>query len=346
MIKKRIKLFFELIFLLTVMLCLVANRLVIYGISQGIGQVTMIVNSQPIDTVLTDPSFPDSLKQKLKLIKAIKTFATDSLGILPSQNYTTVYNQHDKPILYTITACEPYSFKAKEWWFPFLGNVSYKGFFNKKEARKEVLLLKGQGYDVDVFSPSGWSTLGWFKDPVQTHMLKQSDGNLANLIIHELTHGTVYIKSDVTFNENLASFIGDKGAEQFLKYKFGERSKELKDYEQHKLDTKCFTNYLLKGKERLDSLYTAMSFVSNPIYNKKQKKKLISEIVTGVYRLPLYNKQNYFNYSLQAFSEGNAFFMSFARYDSQYDELNHDFTQNYHADLKLYLSAMKKKYIL
>ena len=161
MIKKRIKLFFELIFLLTVMLCLVANRLVIYGISQGIGQVTMIVNSQPIDTVLNDPSFPDSLKQKLKLIKDIKTFATDSLGILPSQNYTTVYNQHDKPILYTITACEPYSFKAKEWWFPFLGNVSYKGFFNKKEARKEVLLLKGQGYDVDVFSPSGWSTLGW-----------------------------------------------------------------------------------------------------------------------------------------------------------------------------------------
>ena len=226
------------------------HNLVVYGISQGIGQVTMVWKAQPIEKVLKDDTFPDSLKQKLILIQEIKKFAIDSLGINPSNNYTTVYNQQDKPVLYTVTACEPYTFKAKEWTFPFLGTVSYKGFFNKHAAQKEIYTLRQQGYDVDVYSPSGWSTLGWFTDPIQTNMLKQTDGNLANLIIHELTHGTIYIKDNVTFNENLANFIGDKGAELFLIHKFGINSTPYIEYEQHKKDSKCFNTYILKSKDR------------------------------------------------------------------------------------------------
>ena len=296
--------------------------------------------------MLNDKSFPDSLKQKLKLIEELKQYAVDSIGIKSSTNYSTVYNQNNKPILFTVTACQPYTFKAKEWWFPFLGTVSYKGFFNKAEAQKEIRRLKQNGYDVDVYSPSGWSTLGWFTDPVQTNMLKQSDGNIANLIIHELTHGTIYIKNDVTFNENLASFIGDKGAEQFLIYKFGNTSKQYIDYEEHKKDSKLFTAYMLKSKERLDSLYASFSDHETEAIKKERKQKLIKEIVLGVNRQDLYKKKNYFNYSLQAFSEGNAFFMAFTRYDSQYDVFEKEYREYYHSNLKIYMEAMKQKYFL
>jgi hypothetical protein len=77
---------------------------------------------------------------------------------------------------------------------------------------------------------------------------------------------------------------------------------------------------------------------------KQKKKKLITEIVVGVYRLPLHKKQLYFNYSLQAFSEGNAFFMAFTRYDSQYDLFEKEYEQKYNSNLKRYLNAMKEKY--
>jgi predicted aminopeptidase len=326
------------------LLCLIFHELIIYGVSQGKGQLHIIRNAQPVEAVLQDPSFPDTLKQKLVLISEIKTFAIDSLGINPSDNYTTVFDQHGKAILWTISAAEPYKMEAKEWTFPFLGSVSYKGFFNKKALRKEYLELVRQNYDIDVYSPSGWSTLGWFKDPILTGMLKKDAGSLSNLIIHELTHGTLYVKNDVTFNENLANFIGDKGAELFLSYKFGRNSKEYKDYQEFKEDEFVYNAYILQSLKKLDSLYSSFPASAPEVDKRNKKRKLITEIVVNVNKLKLHKKKQLFKYSLQAFREGNAFFMSFERYDSEYKKFDEDFKKNYNSDLKLYLKAMKEKY--
>ncbi len=323
---------------------IVAHSFIIYGASQGIGQLTIIIKAQPIQEVMLDESFPDSLKQKLALIQEIKKFAIDSLGFKSTKNYTTVYNQNNKSILFTVTACEPYHLKAKEWWFPIIGKVSYIGYFNKKEARKEMSFLKRKDFDVNVYSPSGWSTLGWFNDPIQSNMLKQSEGNLANLIIHELTHGVLFVKSNVTFNENLASFIGDKGAEEFLKIRYGEHSKELRNYNQSKLDEKIYKNYMLKATKRLDSLYNSFTVHDSEQIRKGEKSKLITDIVIGVYLLPLEKKKNYFSYSLNAFFEGNTFFMNFRRYDSQNDLFEKEFTSQFHSNLRLYIDEMKKRF--
>lgn len=344
MLKSRIRLLFNLLLFILMLCCLIWHDLVIYGISQGKGQLQLIRSAQPVDEILRDPSFPDSLKQKLLLINDIKRFATDSLGIKPCDNYTTVYNQHGKPVLWTVSASEPFEMKAKEWTFPFLGTVSYKGFFNKRAMRKEYLQLVKDDYDVDIYSPSGWSTLGWFRDPVQSNMLYKSEGDLANLIIHELTHGTLYVKNDVTFNENLANFIGDKGAELFLVRRFGKDSRQYAGYLREKSDTKIYTDYMLKSTAQLEKLYRSFGPGDTQEFRRSEKKKLISTIVMGVCRLPLYNRQHYFRYSLQAFREGNAFFMSFSRYDSQYDQFDTDFKMHYHSDLRLYLNVMKEKY--
>lgn len=344
MFKVAFRLIFNIILFLIMLSLLIWHELVIYGLSQAKGQLTLIINAQPAEEVMKDASFPDSLKQKLVLISDIKKFATDSLGINPSDNYTTVYNQHGKPVLWTISASEPYELKAKEWTFPFLGTVSYKGFFDKRALRKEMLKLVNDNYDMDVYSPSGWSTLGWFKDPILSNMLFKSEGNLSNLIIHELTHGTLYVRNDVTFNENLASFIGDKGAELFLLRHFGKDSKEALRYQYEKEDELMYNAYILKSTKRLDSLYHLMGRGNSKEKTKEEKRKLITEIAVGVYRLPLHYKKRYFKYTLQAFREGNAFFMSFTRYDSKYEIFEKEFEKYYHSDLKKYLEAMKRKY--
>ena len=344
MIKNYIKLIFELFFILIMLICLCGNKLLIYGISQAKGQLTIIIHSQPVEEILQDELFVDSLKQKLRLIVELKQFVIDSIGINPSDNYSTFYNQRNKPILYTITACQPYSFIPKEWNFPFLGAVPYKGFFNKKEAEKEVLSLKIQGYDVDLYSPSGWSTLGWLNDPILSNMLYKSEGQLANLIIHELTHGTIYIKNNVTFNENLANFIGDKGAENFLQYKFGLESKQYIYYKQSKMDEKCFTDYMIKSKKQLDSLYHSMSAMNEDTLKNTLKNKLIMEIVLGVNRLPLFKKKNYFQYSLIAFVEKNSFFMAFDRYDSQFEVFDIEYRSIFKSNLRNYFNFLKEKF--
>ncbi len=344
MIKKIVQLLFESVFLLLLILCMVFHRLVLYGISQGTGQLAIVWDAKPVEQFLQDPSFPDVLKQKLNFISEIKQYAVDSLGMHPSDNYSTLYDQHNKPILLTISACEPFSFHPKEWTFPFLGTVSYKGFFDKNDAKKELLQLKMEKFDVSVYSPSAWSTLGWFKDPILSNMLKNSEGDLASLIIHELTHGTLYVKNNVTFNENLANFIGDKGAERFLINRFGKNSKEYIDYIQAQSDEKVINEYMLRSLGLLDSLYNG--FASKETEKKKyeQKKALITKIILGVNQLPLFNKKNYFRYSLRAFAEGNAFFMSFIRYDSQRDIFEKEYSTKCNANLKMYLHYLKEKY--
>ena len=106
--------------------------------------------------------------------------------------------------------------RAYEWSFPFLGRVPYKGFFDRGAAIEEDSLLRLKGYDTGIGNIRGWSTLGWFKDPILSGMLENSEGALANLIIHELWHGTLYVKDSADFNENLASFAGEQGALLFL----------------------------------------------------------------------------------------------------------------------------------
>lgn len=344
MLKRTTKLLFELLLLTLFIFFFVEYKLAIYGIQQGKGQLQLVLDAKPIEEVLNDTSFPDSLKQKLRLIIDIRKFTVEELGMNESENYTTVYDQKGQSLLSNVSACEPYSFTPKEWDFPFLGTVPYKGFFDKKEAQKEILKLKMQGYDVDVYSPSGWSTLGWFKDPILSNMLKQDEGSLSNLIIHELTHGTLFVKNDVNFNENLANFIGDKGAELFLIQKFGKDSKEYIDYEQDKDDQKIFTEYILKSAERLDSLYKTMSEKQGHLIKKPKKDSLIMEIVLGVNKLPLHKKKNYFKYTQQAFFEGNAFFMAFERYDSQYEIFEKEYKEKFNSDLKKYFEYLKGKY--
>ncbi len=332
--------------LLLLLLCFIIwqFKLIIYGIEQGVGQFKIIYYSQPIEEVQKDPLFPDSLKQKLALVQEIKAFAIDTLGINNSKNYTTVYNQKGKPILWVLTASEKYELKAKEWTFPLLGSVSYKGFFNYEKGLKEQEQLKEQGYDTDYDVVGGWSTLGWFKDPILSNMLLKKEGNLANLIIHELTHGTLYVKSNVDFNENLASFVGDKGAEKFLEYKYGKNTDQYQRYEQGKADMVLYSNHILNGAKRLDSLYKAFSAATPVVIKDSLKTKTIKEIIATANNLPFYKKNRFSKLFKKGELPNNSFFMDYKRYRSKQDFFEKEFKNKFNSDLKKYLQYLKNKY--
>lgn len=314
-----------------------------YGINQATGQLKIIWNTKPVTEMLKDPNVADSVKYKLQLIQDIKKFAVDSLGINKSDNYTTFYDQKGKPILWVVTACPPYEMKAKEWKFPIIGSFSYKGFFKYQYALEEELEMKKQGYETAINTASGWSTLGWFKDPILSNMLRRNEGRLANLIIHELTHGTLYVKNQVEFNENLASFIGDKGAEAFLNIKYGKNSEEYKEYENYKSDDKKFSDHILNGAKLLDSLYKTFSNLTPDSIKADRKKKLIEKIVVTMDTIKFYDTA-YFHDYFEGFIPNNTFFMSFLRYESKLDEFEKEYQEKFQGDLRKYLIYLKKKY--
>ena len=173
MVKKGLKIG---IGLLTI-LCLFNCKSIVYGVQQGMGQLKIVWNAEPLESYLNNDIYPDSLKIKIRLIDEIKKFAVDSLGIYPSKNYSKMYNQNGSPGMYVVTACEPYALEPYQWSFPIVGKFSYKGFFKKKRAVNEAERLKKEGYDTDVGEVNAWSTLGWFKDPVMSSMLQKTEDN-------------------------------------------------------------------------------------------------------------------------------------------------------------------------
>lgn len=312
-------------------------NMILYGLQQAKGQIKIIREARPIEEVLSDPSFPDSLKQKLRLAQEARAFAMETLKLNYSENYTTLFDQHGKVLLWNLSACEPYALEAHTWYYPFLGSMPYKGFFDLEKAKTERESLEAQGFDTRIRPVGGWSTLGILKDPILSNMLERSDGALAEVIIHELTHATVFVKNEIEFNENLASFIGERGAELFLKEKFGDSSAVLTEYLQSEADSRRLTQYILAGAQELDALYTSIKDKPDSIKQQFKTKK-IDTIVGNLDTISFYNA-NYYKLFAKA-KPNNAYFMSFKRYHAQEDTLNSIY-RRHNYDLQSMIEEMK-----
>jgi predicted aminopeptidase len=318
-------------------------ELIIYGIRQGKGQLNIIWNARPVEEYLQNPQFPDSLKAKLVLINEVRRYAIDSLGLKDTKNYKTLFDQKGEEIMWVVTASEPFRLKAKEWTFPVLGAVPYKGFFVKQRAVALKEELQKEGWDVSIRNPGGWSTLGWFTDPILSKMLERSEGDLANLIIHEMSHATIFVKDSIDFNENLATFIGDRGAEKFLIHKYGTDSKEYKLYFSEDDDYLKFANHMLLATEKLDSLYNTLSESDSKEKKLALKTALIQKIVSSLDTLSLttdakpsgrYQKQ----------LPNNAYFMNFRRYQAKQDIFWEEYRNRFNSNLKNYIHYQSEKY--
>ena len=182
------------------------------------GQWQLIQGAEPITELLQKEPYKSQYGTQFQLILAIKCYASDSLDLDTADTYSCLYLPQGKadPSMWVVTAAEPYALSAYLWAFPFIGRLPYKGFFDRSVAKIEEQRLIDLGYDTRVSKAAGWSTLGWIKNPILPQMLRRSAGRLAELVIHELTHNTLYVKEDTDFNENLASFIGKEGAANFL----------------------------------------------------------------------------------------------------------------------------------
>ncbi len=104
----------------------------------------------------------------------------------------------------------------KEWCYPIVGCVAYRGYFVEDRARRFAARLRGRGFDVTVGGVAAYSTLGHFDDPVLNTMMGWNDVELAAIIFHELTHQLLYVPNDSSFNEALATTVEEEGVRRWL----------------------------------------------------------------------------------------------------------------------------------
>ena len=220
-----------------------------------VGQTALLLQRRSVEEALRDPHLTSQEQHKLRMILAVRSFAITQLGMQASQSYTT-FVQLDRPyVSYNLSAASADAFKPYTWRFPIVGKMPYKGFFDKDYALREQHALDEQGYDTYLRGIRAYSTLGYFNDPILSSMLAYDDAFLINTIIHEMLHQTVWFKGSVSFNESLASFVGEQGTLAYLQQQYGTDAPEYQHYRALRADALVFEEYMDALINRLDALY-------------------------------------------------------------------------------------------
>ncbi len=226
-----------------------------YLVRLGCGQLRVASGQRPIEEVLADPSVSNAQRAALRLIGDVRRFGIGSLGLEAGESYTTFFDTHGRPVLYNVTAARVDRLEAVTWWFPVTGTVAYKGFFSREDAVRERDYLERVGYDALLSPVSAYSTLGWCRDPVLSTMLDDPPEALAELVLHEMTHATVYAAGQTDFNEQLASFVGGAAAEAFFVGREGPEGPTGRRLRARRRDASRLGEWLRETREALETYY-------------------------------------------------------------------------------------------
>ena len=180
-------------------------------------EAKILARRRPLADILADPATTAPLRAKLELVLGARAFARDSLGLDVGQSFTTFSETGHDTLTLVVSGAYRDRLKAYTWWFPVVGRVPYKGYFDFDEARRQERALNARGFDTRLGAVSAFSTLGWFNDPLLPSTLRADSLTLANTVVHELTHNTYYAPGGAVFNESFANFVGSRGAERFFR---------------------------------------------------------------------------------------------------------------------------------
>jgi predicted aminopeptidase len=216
-------------------------------------QAELLNAREPIEKLKAEQHFSPRDLAALDRIADVKRYGAE-IGLKATDNYDTVAAGWDRKI-WNLSASRPLAFEAKKWTFPIVGRIPYLGFFRKQDADPWIRRLEADGYETYIRTAGAYSTLGWFKDPVLPGMLKWNDYRLADTVLHELAHATLWIKGSVKFNESFASFVGEVAAFEYLLTRLGPDSPVLMRAREDRADLKRWRAVLRELYRDLDTVY-------------------------------------------------------------------------------------------
>jgi predicted aminopeptidase len=226
-----------------------------YLAKQGTYLLHYSTGTRPVQSLVADPATPLGTRDFLRRVQDIRQFAFRAVGLKDKGNYTRYRDMDRDHLVDVVSACDALSFAPYLWRYPLLGPLPYKGFYERPDADAEAARLRKDGWDVVVRPVDAFSTLGFAKDPLYSFMKTYSSFELASLIIHEQTHATLFIRGQPDFNEELATFVGDEGAFEWLRARYGEDSREYRDARDSYEDSQTFTAFLKDLSQQLDTMY-------------------------------------------------------------------------------------------
>ena len=187
-----------------------------YVIRAGWAEAKILRARQPIPEVILAPETDERTRGKLTLAREARAFAMDGLRLDVGDSYTTYAELDRDTLAMVLSAAHRDRLEPVTWWFPIVGRVPYRGFFDLDQALDEQRKLAEEGFDTYLRPTSAFSTLGWFSDPLLSTIVRYDEVELVATIIHELSHNHLFVGGRVRFNESFATWVGRTGAAEFF----------------------------------------------------------------------------------------------------------------------------------
>ena len=230
------------------------------------GQISLLLRSEPIHAVVSDPGVSASRRRQLILASRIRRFAVEQLALPNNGSYTRFVDVQRSYVLWNVFAAPEFSTKPLNWCYPIAGCVAYRGYFTEAGALNYATQLAEEGFDVYTGGVDAYSTLGWFDDPLFSTVMTRKNYQLAGLIFHELAHQIAYLPGDTTFNESFATTVEREGLRRWLERMEQEETIRVAEIERNRQQQ--FIDLVVNFRDQFDELYA-----EELNENKKRKRK-------------------------------------------------------------------------
>ena len=187
-----------------------------YVLRAGWEEAKILNGRRPLPEVILDPATDAETRAKLTLAYHAREFARDSLLLDVGDSYTTYTKLERDTLAMVLSAARRDALEPVTWWFPIVGHVPYRGFFDLADAEREQLKLEAEGFDTYLRPTAAFSTLGWFSDPLLSTIVRYGEVELVATIMHELSHNHLFAAGQVRFNESFATWVGRTAAIAFF----------------------------------------------------------------------------------------------------------------------------------
>ena len=226
-----------------------------YYLQQGSKLLHYQCSAELNKNIIADSSTPQDIRKFLITVEDIRRYAVEKVGLKKNTNFSCFVKTDRDYLIDNVYAASADTFVQYFWHYPFIGAMPYKGFFNRDDAETEAGKLRKKGYDVFVGAINGFSTLGVLRDPVYSFMTNYGPYSLSNLLFHELTHATVFVKNQSQFNEESATFVGTEAGLRYVADRYGTGSEAHEKAQLLIEDTRTYQRLMADLYRQLDSVY-------------------------------------------------------------------------------------------
>lgn len=220
-----------------------------YLLVQGAFAIKDVFGARPFDEV-SDPSEAEELL--FSRSRDIRRFGIERLGLSNTKSYTRYKRIDREALVWVVSGVRETAWERHLWGYPLVGSLPYRGYYRREDALEEADRLKARGFDTVVRRVTAYSFLGVVPDPLYSFSLERPHSSLADLILHEMAHATLFVSGQGSFNENFATFVGLEGSRNYIEELYGADSEEYAEMVGRRRDREVARRLMRQLYEQLE----------------------------------------------------------------------------------------------